>query len=328
MKVVHSNSRTMERPTIKISQALLVVLPASYLLSLLWESSTLTRVAAMIPVNTFLQASYFWNVATHVLLEVEAVPCVVSCLLLATWGREIETEIGSTDFAKLLLVPTLSVSLGLIVGGALAARLLGSLWLFFAHCGFLPCAAMIALLKAQASPQDHVAHVAPSFIRVKHVPFSIVLFAIANDLLTADAAPTQFEVESGGVFRAGSAMTTCIGFFASWFFLRFLRQSAGVNGNPSPSFALHQLVFPVPFRLVMLTVGAALFPLVRVLGLGKEVAAASDAAQLDSASSDPVADAANRLSATPGDSAAVTIKPLPGSSAADADRRRADVPLL
>jgi len=300
-----------------VVKALLVSLPIIFVCCLIGSSQPLMYTFALIPSHTLLVHNYIWNIATHVFLETEPISLAVTLSALS-WAGGMEEAIGGpSQLCIFLAVPTVAMSLCMIIGGALVARV-GLLWLYMAYSGGLPLAVSLALLKAQLSPSEVVLPWTNA-LRARYVPMLIWCYAVFDDLFVADASPTLAQIEAGGVFKAGPGLTTSIAFLSAWFYLRFVRRSGTTRGDPSASFALHRLFAPAPLRLLVAAMGRICFPFVRLFGLGAEVATMKAEVGTEN---DNAADRLLVVSSAEAPISEASLCPLPGSTQAEAERRR------
>jgi membrane associated rhomboid family serine protease len=199
-----------------------------------------------------------------------------------------------------------------------------------------------------------------SAIRTRHLPFLIVLYAAMKDVWSRFLFPTESsimtEMDIGSadeIFEGPMLPMVLLNFVGTWGLIRFYglgwvhlsshRSAAaavsddattiGEGPDVSTSFALHQFIFPVVLQRSVLAATTAGFRLARVLGIGKDIEKAEQQAAAAGAEYArdnefsaflpvPLPAATYQPSSAAG-AALSSLAPLPGSTAADADRRRA-----
>ncbi|CUG34423.1 rhomboid-like protein, putative, partial [Bodo saltans] len=317
---------------------------------------------AFTPANTVLSHFFFWNPVTQLVVELDALSLVVSCATILACVIPVERSLGTERVLLLVLIPTVASSILMIVLSAVLYGATGSFWLYQAFAGFAPgrqhtrhhdtvnCAPR---LKQQGSSGGD-----NTSIRTRHVPFSIVIYAALKDLWSRFLFPTESsimtEMDIGSieeVFEGPMLPMVLLNFLATWFLIRCYGigwvhlssyravsgsssgSSVGEGPDVSTSFALHQFIFPLALQRPFLVATTALFRVARALGMGKDIEKAEQQAALASAESAreneyssllPVAlPAATYQPSSVAGAALSSLAPLPGSTAADADRRRA-----
>ena len=330
----------MALPT--VTRALVVWLPVSYILCVVASHSVL-KYTALIPANTFLVHAYPWNVLTHTVFENNGIFLFIALASLVTMGKKLEEEWGKRRFILLLLVSTLTSSIGVIVATAVLYSS-GSMALHQYFAGFLPCVMGIMVGYWQRCPDEVMVQ-----FRVRYLPAIGLLLCGLYEVVFGPVTPTEADIHSGAddLFAGSDTFPAVCGLFWSWFFLRFIYPTAfdqgsmppagvdsglcglGFGGDPSPSFALDQ-VLPPPLRPLLAPVTSAGFLVVRCIGLGGAVAeydpvkqeAERKSAALAQRQGDPHAQKILVVSHSGDSPADGTLQPLPGSSADEAERRR------
>lgn len=332
-----------------VSKAMLFVLPFSYVLSFAAPYS-LPHHAAFIPANTVLTHMYLWNVWTQVLVDVDLGALMVSWISLWLCLKPAEESLGSERLVIMLALVLLASCGWLIILSALVYGTLGWFWLYQSFSGFLPAAvsASVALAHVTQGCTYAVSSSVLPMVRTKHIPLLLLLSAGVRDVWTRwvfetpSDAMTEMDIGSQEeIFEAPMLPMAGTTFFLTWFLIRFFgvewlrlqrSSSSGPPLNPggdaSPQFALAEFFYPQPVSACVSTVSAFCFPMIRLMGLGADIDTALRL-QSVSAATEVTIDASQfsldlskymvPLSAAgPGG-----LAPLPGSSVADAERRRA-----
>jgi hypothetical protein len=290
----------------------------------------LLPLTALVPAYTFLAKHRVWNVATHALVETQLPLLLLNLAVLNTFGRRLELAAGAPAMAALLAVTAVATAAVLILGGAFFDGVTHRNAMSAAFSGFLPCSMAILVALWQRAPNAPVSG-ATGDVRFTFVPFAAVALCVAADLVFDSPLPTDEEVTAEVVMVGSPSVAAVVGWYTAWFYLRFLRAGAAAApaaasgakkaaagavsnaGDPSASFALH-MMFPGPLRVAMLLVGAALFPVARLLGVGAAVAQAAGQAEGAVAGVTPAPSRAAQ--------GAGGVKPQPGATVTEADRRR------
>lgn len=317
---------------------------------------------AFTPANTVLSHFFFWNPVTQLVVELDALSLVVSCATILACVIPVERRLGTERVLLLVLIPTVASSIVMIVLSAVLYGATGSFWLYQAFAGFAPGAVVCSVVLCHLTRgADFVVPSSPpllSSIRTRHVPFSIVIYAALKDLWSRFLFPTESsimtEMDIGSieeVFEGPMLPMVLLNFLATWCLIRCYGigwvhlssyravsgsssgSSVGEGPDVSTSFALHQFIFPLVLQRPFLVATTALFRAARALGMGKDIEKAEQQAALASAESAreneyssllPVAlPAATYQPSSVAGAALSSLAPLPGSTAADADRRRA-----
>lgn len=332
-----------------LTNALLVLLPLTWLISLLFPVG-MSAALSMNPSNTIgLLHFRFWTPITSIVLEQHFVNLVVSLVAVHFWVRSLEEKAGTSLVVTMMLASSfLNVAVITIIS-ALAFPV-GFFWLYQSYNGFLPCAACctVALARITGGSDYAVSATFLNAIRLKHLPFNIVLVALALDVarrvtMPADDFMTEIDIgNTNEVFEGPQALATIAGAFFTWLIIRFdglhrimLQRSTGSSsfGSPdsSPGFALHEFFFPFPLRMGVLIVSTVCFRVARTIGIGRDIEVAQqnfvDPEEARKAAQDNArASAVSMMTAVApplDDAPTFSLAPLPGSSTADADRRRA-----
>lgn len=254
-------------------------------------------------------------------------------------------------------------SLQLLILGAVAVGVAHVFWLYETYAGFLPCAMAILVAWSQVTCGVECAFsqtVLPS-LRTRHLPLSLLLIVACADWLPVSLVERNRaeEADIGGgdeIFDGPMLLPCALSFYTAWCVLRFFwvpwsnlgsnssvgttqanstlaNSSSKRHGEAHPSFSLAYFFFPSPLQKLVGWVSSLCFPLFRRFGFGADVAAAALAhSQQGSQDGGPVevaplqrAVAAVQVLSTSDDQqrAMRFLAPLPGSTTADADRRRA-----
>ena len=294
------------------------------------------RIFSLIPAEIFLSHMRLWSIFTHLFVEDKLLLGIANVTIVQSWGRVVEQRLGASRILRAVVVGCVAIALGTLVVGAVGYRF-GRFWLYESFCGFLPASMIIVILRFQFdSSECAISQDFADKLRVRHCPMLLLCIAVAVDLLLETPAPTEMDIGGEDVFFGGVTMPLAFAMWGVWFFLRYFETvtpGQTYHGDPSPAFAFHFLFFPTPLRAVAFAVSSALFPMARAIGLGTDVAAAFNDAQ-SAYHSDTLRDEATQRilvvtsegnagkddSRDPQDP---VIKPLPGSSLQDAERRRA-----
>jgi hypothetical protein len=303
------------------SRALSLLLPVSFFLSV--AAPTTIGLFALVPTNTFIGHMRPWILLTSVVYEARFVSMIVGILATLFWARHVESAWGTPVFVRFAVVVALltNVSIVLLSIFLYASHVIGPLYQYYT--GSLPLVMGLAVAMWQQGPDNTVA----GPVRFTNVPVGLLLFVALYEVFAAPAVyPTENDVGKADDHWPGSVfLPAALGWFYSWFYLRFLQERNGVVGDPSTTFALH-MMFPLPLRVVVLLVSVTLFPLIRLIGLGARVDAELSRAQQkeeDNRIQVPNIVVVRNDPANGGRGKNdMTAKPLPGSNETEADRRR------
>ena len=303
------------------SNVLMALLPITLILDLLLPGSPLVSAFALIPAHTFLRRPYVWNLFTHFAIETDVFLCILSMVCLGTWGRSVEAVWGSKGLLLTIFFINGIIGVHLMLLSALTYSETDPTF-FEYHCGMIPTVGILSVSMAQLHPEDSVVPLLRE-LRMKHVPVFLGVFAVLYDLISGDTPPTpeQVSADDGRVFRGNCTVLALPAMWITWFYLRFISKTK----DSSPSFALSQLFFPEGPRRVVASLSAIVFPVVRVCGLGADVLAAERQAEAPHHPPTIVFGGLHQEAGgvTKGAGDAPELKPIAGSTAEDADRRRA-----
>jgi membrane associated rhomboid family serine protease len=295
-----------------ICNALSVVLPATYIGSVVAPTFLLSHFA-MVPVNTFLQHRFIWNLVTHICVESSALFTGVNVAVVLFFGRTIERELGTQQLALFLTFVAAVTAVALLLTTPVLSAAFNAPFVAAAYSGFLPGALAIAIATFQRAPDSPVVTLGPNLaLRASTLPLLLLLVAAVVELLTGPGIPDEGDVSVGTIPIGPTVVPAFIAFHAAWFYLRFMR---GAGGDPSVSMA-YDAMFPGPLRVLARSLGRIAFPLVRCCGLGLAVSAAAAKGPVDTRQSS----SAQQL-VVDEDASSGTVN-LPGSNASVADRRR------
>ena len=120
-----------------MSDALAVVLPVASVAGIVFPAHVLPYLA-LVPSSTLLRQHYFWNVATHLLIEPNVLLLAASVAAITTWMKECEAQWGTRATLIPLLVAALASAAFVIVWTALDTGLHGTAAIHHHFEGFLP----------------------------------------------------------------------------------------------------------------------------------------------------------------------------------------------
>lgn len=305
-----------QRSLLRCATVALVVLPLMWLLSFVAPFS-LPHYATFMPANTVLTHTFVWTIFTQVFVELDWVALVVSLITVVGCLAPAEMYFGSDRIICLCATVLTISSVVMVVVSAAVFRIFSWFWLFQTFSGFLPVAVVCAVVVVHKTQgmDFAVRWSSLSFLRTKHVPFSLLVFAALRDLWSRVLFPTpsdtMSEMDIGStdeIFEAPLLPMSITSFYVSWWLIRFCGtewtalsawfsvkerkpQDVGSSGSratgsgdSSPAFALAEFFFPKPIQTCVVALSNLCFPVVRVVGLGTDIVSAAAAASSSSAS--------------------------------------------
>ena len=294
---------------------LMALLPVSLVLDLLLPGSPLVSAFALIPAHTFLRRPFVWNLFTHFVVETDVFLCLLSMICLGTWGRAVEAAWGSKGLFLTIFFINGIVGVHFMLFTALTYSESDPSF-FEYHCGMIPTVGVLAVAMAQMDPEGSVVPLLRE-LKMRHTPLFLAIFAVLYDLVTGDAPPTpeQVSADDGHVFRGNCTVLALPAMWLTWFFLRFVAKGR----DSSPSFALAQFFFPEGPRRVVASLSDIAFPIVRACGMGADISAPLP----EAGDHHPPTVIFGGLHAPDASITGPELKPIPGSTAEEAERRRA-----
>ena len=224
--------------------------------------------------STITGSLYIWNLVTTGVVETSPVIGIFAAAVSLWASSELEPLWGTREMIRFLLIVTTACSfcLFLITLFMYMGGVEGLFYMYFG--GALGTVSALFVAVKQGNPDSNIIPQVP--LRIKWIPVLFVTISLLWELVFPTHIPTDAEI-GGAPQRGTHVLHVLLGWFVSWFYLRFYQRINGGIGDTSSTFAFQEF-FPDPAKAVVGSIANAVFKTVSITGFGKDLIEAEEAA--------------------------------------------------